>query len=178
MLAVTTLFTGLGVTGCPMIQNAKGMLLGVALRTAKFAPKLAMGAAALSAAVAPAVLTRCSHDVKPEEDTTKLGDFTIGGRLIPIHVAPGVTLTDPQIKTLREELLKVNATIIARFNEITKIEITGISTNGGMDITSPAPGVISGTILPDITFGNLTNFLAAGTSKFTMIFDKKNNRLV
>jgi hypothetical protein len=106
-------------------------------------------------------------------DPTKIGDFKFGTQTIALHATSGANLTADQITALKTELPKVNPADVPRFSEITKIEITGISTTGSINPTSPAPGVIRGDILPEITAGNLWEFLFSGTQEFAMMYDRE-----
>jgi len=86
--------------------------------------------------------TACENQATPTPTPTPTPvtlneSFMFGTQKITIKVAEGVTLTEAQIIALNTEFPKVNSTLIPRFNEITSIEITGISTDGGMSVTSP-----------------------------------------
>ena len=97
VLALATMFTGLGMTGCDLDGGNGGG--------------------------------------GEQTDPTKIADVKIGMQTIAIHVATGVTLTTEQITALKTELPNINTGLLSiiapRFKEINKIEVTGISTNGG-----------------------------------------------
>ena len=122
----------------PMAQKAKGILLAAALKTAKFAPKLAMGAAALGTVAAPAaLLTACPHE--PEVDLNHIGKH--GG--IEVRVADGVDRSHGQ--EALDNLKTVDETdIISNNNGLVKVlEITGQNT-GTSEIESFNNGTLRG----------------------------------